>query len=135
MLTIDIAKKLGDSIVSSKEYIRFKEAEEKYKNDWDSRELVKKFRKTQKMVDATAGDSDIVVELRHELTELFIELEKNDVVKDLNEALNELLLFRQNIYDKIEESINIDAEALALNEGNSVKKGCGGCKKGCPHKK
>lgn len=132
-MTIDVAKNLGDLMSSSKEYIRLKEAEEKYKNDSTAGELVKKFRKTQKMVDATAGDSDIVVGLRNELKELFIEVEKNSIIKELNDALNEFLLFRQSIYDTIEAPINIDAEALALNESHGSKKGCGGCKKGCGH--
>ena len=120
---------------SSKEYIRLKEAEEKYKIDSDARELVKKFRKTQKMVDATAGDSEIVVELRNELKELFIKVENNEIIKELNNSLNEFIIFRQSIYSMIESAISIDAEALALNESHGPKKGCGGCKKGCGHKK
>lgn len=135
MMAFDIAKNLGDTMSSSKEYIRFKEAETKYKNDLNAKELVKKFRKKQKMVDATAGNSDIVAQLRNELTELFIEVEKNETIKELNDALNDFLIFRQNIYEKIEAPISIDAEALAINEGQGSKKGCGGCNNGCGHSK
>ena len=87
------------------------------------------------MVDATAGDSEIVVELRNELKELFIKVENNEIIKELNNSLNEFIIFRQSIYSMIESAISIDAEALALNESHGPKKGCGGCKKGCGHKK
>ncbi len=131
MKLIDMANKLGEAMSASNEYLRLLEAERQYKEDPNARELVEKFRKKQEILSFTGLAKDTTDKIRKELTELFAEIEENQIINELNGALNEFLIFKESIFDKIEKSISIDVETLSLNKNHGSKKGCGGCKKGC----
>lgn len=130
MEPMNLATKLGEVIASSKEYIRLIEAEKQYKKEKEAGELVKKFKQNQRILNSSTQysyDMDIV-EVRRELTVLFEQIEKNNVIKELNNALDDFLMLKSNIYDKIEDYISIDEEILSLGSKKSCG-GCGGCKK------
>ncbi|SHJ47370.1 YlbF family regulator [Paramaledivibacter caminithermalis] len=127
MEPIDIAKKLGETISVSKEYIRLMQAEKSYKANNEAINLIKKFKKTQHILESTVNRNIDATKIRKELTALFNEIQNNRLIKELNDALNEFLILKQRVYESIEEPIKIDKEILSLN--NRCKGNCGGCKK------
>jgi len=130
MKLLDMADRLGEEISRSEEYIRLIEAEKQYKEDGKAGELVKEFREKQKMLSVSASRySDIANEIRKELTQLYQEIEQNKVIKELNDSLDEFLMLKQRIYERIEDPINISKEVLSLNRSCGCKGSCGGCKK------
>lgn len=125
MEPMNLATKLGQAMASSKEYVRLIEAEKQYKKDKEAKELIKKFKQKQRILNSSnqySHDIDIV-ELRRKLTVLFEQIQKNNVINELNNALDDFLMLKSNLYDKIEDYISIDEEILSLG----TKKGCGGC--------
>ena len=131
MKFIDKASDLGQEIAASKEYIKVLEAEKRYKEDTHGRELIKEFQEKQKILSSLAGYGDAagLKKIRKELAELFEEIDKNQAIGELNKALNEFLMLKRSIYNRIEAYINIDEEIFSLNNSYGCNKGCGGCKK------
>lgn len=130
MNPIDIATKLGEAIASSKEYIRLMEAEKQYKEEKEASKLVKQFREKQNILNSSAkhiGTIDIT-DIRRQMTVLYEKIEKNDVIKELNEALDDFLMLKHNVYDKIGSYTVIDDEVLSIGNGSGCQSGCGGCK-------
>lgn len=130
MKYIEMSKELGKLIADSKEYIRLHEAEKKYNKDVKAKELLAKFREKQKMfsINLQHNANTDKTKSRSELSRLFIEIEQNETITELNTALNEFLILKQNIYNNIEAYINIDDEILSVGNSGGCNKGCGGCK-------
>lgn len=125
-----MSKELGKLIADSKEYIRLREAEKKYKKDVKAKELLAKFREKQKMfsINLQHNANTDKTKSRSELSRLFIEIEQNETITELNTALNEFLILKQNIYNNIEANIKIDDEILSVGNSCGCNKGCSGCK-------
>lgn len=130
MKYIEMSKELGKLIAGSKEYIRLREAEKKYKKDVKAKELLAKFKEKQKMfsINLQHNANTDKTKSRSELSRLFIEIEQNETITELNTALNEFLILKHNIYNNIEAYINIDDEILSVGNSGGCNKGCGGCK-------
>lgn len=130
MKYIDISKELGKLIADSKEYIRLCEAEKKYKKDEKAKEILAKFREKQKVlsINFQHNANTDKTRAREELSRLFIEIEQNETIAELNTALNEFLILKQEIYSSIEAYIKIDDEILSVGNSCGCNKGCGGCK-------
>ncbi|MCT4565185.1 MAG: YlbF family regulator [Maledivibacter sp.] len=129
MEPMNLAAKLGEAMASSKEYIRLMEAEKNFKKENEARELIKKFKGKQTILNSSQYSYDIdIAELRRELTVLFEQIQKNHVIKELNSALDDFMILKSNLYDKMEDYISIDKEILSLGTKKGCE-GCGGCKK------
>lgn len=127
MKLMNEASNLGKEIAASKEYMRYLEAEKRYKEDTRTREQIKKFKEKQKMLSSVTeyGNDTDPKEVRKELAGLFEEIEKNQTIIELNNSLSEFIILKRKIYERIESLTNIDDEVFLFNSN------CGGCKKNC----
>lgn len=122
-----MAKTLGVEMSNSNEYTRFLNAQRKYMADENAKELINTFKRKQKVLEFTEGNNEAAdaERIRKEINELFYEIEKSEVIQELNVSLDEFLILKQSIHEKIDAATYINEEILSLN------KNCGGCKGGC----
>lgn len=127
MKLIDMAKALGDKISNSDEYARFLSAQNRYMLDEKAKELINTFKRKQQVLEFTkVNNEDADSErIKREINELFYEIEGNEVIQELNDSLNEFLILKQSIHEKIESTTYINEDILSLS------KKCGGCKGSC----
>ncbi|WHH59557.1 YlbF family regulator [Petroclostridium sp. X23] len=125
---IEKAKKLGQMIAGSKEYIRLKDAETNQKNDEQAQQMLAQYTELKKkaairMKQEQLGSEDISA-VKKEIQDEFDKLMQNEVIKEYVEA--------KKAFDNLAQLVN---EGISYYITSQEKKGCapskcGGCS-GC----
>jgi cell fate (sporulation/competence/biofilm development) regulator YlbF (YheA/YmcA/DUF963 family) len=90
MDVLEMAKQLGEAISVSEQFVRFAEAEEKFKTDETAQALLLKYNTERGELAAQMQKEDIkpmeMIEIRKKLAKQYSDLLKNDIIKEYTEA-------------------------------------------------
>jgi cell fate (sporulation/competence/biofilm development) regulator YlbF (YheA/YmcA/DUF963 family) len=129
---MEIANNLGKAITETKEYNRLKEVEKLFKSDKKTQDLLTNFDIKQRtlQVASISGSETSVNKYRKELTELYKEIKANELLNELDDALNDFLKLKKRVYSILESYMDIEDNIHLFNKKqHGCKNGCGGCKK------
>lgn len=87
---LEMAKQLGEAISVSEQFVRFANAEEKFKTDDEAQELLLKYNTERSELAVQMQNEDIkpmeMIEIRKKLAKQYNELLKNNVIREYTEA-------------------------------------------------
>lgn len=135
---IDLARKLGEELAQSSEYLRYFSAKEALKNNQDLKNKINEF-KVQKMIvdmenkkEESKREESLLDALGVRIDELYREINEHPVMKEFNESESAMNTLLNAVNITIGSYIKDEDTATAQSSCSPEK--CSSCSAGCAHK-
>jgi len=118
----DKTNELVQIILNSIEYKKLVNAKDKFDDDENAKQKYNEFVMLQSNIDNQSKDKERIAT---ELVNLYDDLENNDTIKELNEALDKFNSIKDKIIRTIDESTKIDIGFRPIRKKCNCNKNCG----------